>query len=159
MAIHRNPDHIFKEYGLTRAKKQHNPAHRTPIGRTEPQFDRLVRRGIAIRAVAPEHRTFAERGIVRAGERLRSGAGAGGRGRRTGGSLPRVAIRGVAPGSRTDFEKRIAARDVREARAGGGIQRRRRGGGILPPSPFGGGVSSSFGSQRRRPLRRHRARR
>ena len=154
MAIHRKPDHIFKEYGLTRAKKQHNPAHITPLserrrprgeerapaprtkarghvherahhgpidrtfgggGRSEPQFDRLVRGGIAIRAVAPGSRTFAERGIVRAGERLRA-----------------------SPGN---------------------VKRRRRPLGVIPPSPFGRGVSSSFGSRRRRPLRRLRARR
>ena len=148
MAIHRSPEHIFKEYGLTRAPKQHNPAHTARLG--APQ---VIRPGDP---VPRGRRVFTPPRVVRTGPRL--GRTHGPIDRPTG-SLPRVAIRGVAPGSRTDFEKRIAARDVREARAGGGIQRRRRGGGILPPSPFGGGVSSTFGSQRRRPLRRHRARR
>jgi len=31
MAKHRDPEHIYKEYGLTRGKKQHNPAHRRAI--------------------------------------------------------------------------------------------------------------------------------
>ena len=78
-------------------------------GPNAPGFERLVKKGIAIRAVAPEHRSFAERGIVRAGERLR------------------------------------------------GVRRRFR----RPLSPLTrfGGVSATFGSRRRRPLRRRRARR
>ena len=197
MAKHRKPEHIFKEYGLTRAKKQHNPAHTRiiPLGRGPgepgggPPLPHPRARRRRRRDIRPPRPTLPSDTGGRGFEVL-GGARRGGR--RVGGPAgPFRRIGPPRPGVDRNLAPRIERTGGAQGRGGGGGRsagtagRFRRGTGaglfnpttgerktlgssgtsfiqrplgVIPPSPFGRGVSSTFGSRRRRPLRR-RARR
>ena len=150
MAIHRKPEHIFKEYGLTRAPKQHNPAHTTNVFVPRPRRIGTIgtlpgdQPGRPIGNVPPSRRGRRFTGPRRSKVGGRSSPSRAGIGMPIGNVPPsrrgRRRTEGTLPGNQPGFALR-------------------RPPGVIPPSPFGRGVSSSFGSRRRRPLRRHRARR
>ena len=142
MAKHRSPEHIFKEYGLTRAPKQHNPAHTARLG--APQ---VIRPGDP---VPRGRRVFTPPRVVRTGPRLG----------RTHGPIDRTFGGGSQPGRKLSFANPSGERfEVKKSgrRVGSNLTpgTPRRVGGFTP-SVFGRGVSASFGSRRRRPLKRKR---